>query len=59
MIEGARLVRGALRALGLESWVKTTGGLGLHLVAPLLPERDWSERPSALTTPAVTVVWKP
>lgn len=43
MIEGARLVRGALRALGLESWVKTTGGLGLHLVAPLLPERDWSE----------------
>src|SRR6266568_2424302 len=23
------------------------------------PERDWSERPSALTTPAVTVVWKP
>ena len=23
------------------------------------PERDRSERPSALTTPAVTVVWKP
>ena len=43
VIDAARLVRGALRALGLQSWVKTTGGLGLHVVAPLLPERDWSE----------------
>src|SRR2546429_3211237 len=43
VIDAARLVRGALRALGLQSWVKTTGGPGLHVVAPLLPERDWSE----------------
>jgi bifunctional non-homologous end joining protein LigD len=43
MIEAARLVREVLRALGLETWVKTTGGLGLHVVAPLVPERDWSE----------------
>ncbi|MFL5311198.1 MAG: DNA polymerase domain-containing protein, partial [Myxococcales bacterium] len=43
VIDAARLVRAALRALGLESWVKTTGGLGLHVVAPLLPERDWGE----------------
>jgi len=43
VVDAARLVRGALRALGLQSWVKTTGGRGLHVVAPLLPERDWSE----------------
>jgi len=28
---------------GIESWVKTTGGLGLHVVVPIVPERDWSE----------------
>ncbi len=24
-----------------------------------LPDRDWKERPNALITPVVTVVWKP
>jgi bifunctional non-homologous end joining protein LigD len=43
VIEGGRLVRAALAALGLESWPKTTGGRGLHVVAPLLPDRDWKE----------------
>jgi bifunctional non-homologous end joining protein LigD len=42
-IAAARLVRDALAALKLESWVKTTGGRGLHVVFPLKPERDWSE----------------
>jgi bifunctional non-homologous end joining protein LigD len=43
VVEGAVLVRGALAALGLRSWVKTTGGKGLHVVVPLAPERDWSQ----------------
>jgi len=33
--EGAVLVRALLDALGLQSWLKTSGGKGLHLVVPL------------------------
>jgi bifunctional non-homologous end joining protein LigD len=40
---GARLVRDVLRTLGLTTWVKTTGGRGIHVVAPVTPARDWSE----------------
>jgi len=43
VVEGARLLRGALTALGLASFVKTTGGRGMHVVVPLAPERDWTE----------------
>lgn len=43
LAEAARLVRELLRGVGLASFVKTTGGKGLHVVAPIKPERGWEE----------------
>jgi bifunctional non-homologous end joining protein LigD len=42
VVEAARTVRELLTALGLEVFVKTTGGKGIHLVIPLAPREDWS-----------------
>jgi bifunctional non-homologous end joining protein LigD len=41
VVAAARLVRARLGSVGLESWVKTTGGKGLHVVAPLSPGSTW------------------
>jgi bifunctional non-homologous end joining protein LigD len=38
--KAAVVVRDVLKTLGLKSWVKTTGGRGLHVVVPLRPARD-------------------
>ncbi|HEV7669741.1 MAG TPA: DNA ligase D [Thermoanaerobaculia bacterium] len=43
VIETAELVRGGLTDLGLESFVQTTGGKGLHVVSPLKRGRPWEE----------------
>ena len=43
IVAGATAVRDLLETLGLESWVKTTGGRGIHVVAPLTPQRQWDE----------------
>jgi bifunctional non-homologous end joining protein LigD len=42
-VDAARLLRHVLQTLGLESWVKTTGGKGLHVVVPIARSLDWSE----------------
>jgi bifunctional non-homologous end joining protein LigD len=43
MLEAAREVRQRLADAGLEPFVKTTGGKGLHVVAPLKPKAGWDE----------------
>ncbi|MBV8575868.1 MAG: DNA ligase D, partial [Acetobacteraceae bacterium] len=42
VIRAAFEVRERLRAVGLESFCRTTGGKGLHIVAPVRPRADWT-----------------
>ncbi|HUK61358.1 MAG TPA: DNA ligase D [Stellaceae bacterium] len=41
VVEGAIRVRDLLAEMGLETWPKTTGGKGLHVVLPVRPHFEW------------------
>jgi bifunctional non-homologous end joining protein LigD len=41
--EGAELTRTLMDGVGLKTFLKTTGGKGLHIVAPIKPELEWDE----------------
>jgi bifunctional non-homologous end joining protein LigD len=40
--EAALLMKGLLEELKLQSWLKTSGGKGLHVVVPLAPKLDYT-----------------
>ena len=42
LAKSAGEVRKQLQKLGLESFLKSTGGKGLHVVVPIVPEHDWA-----------------
>ncbi|KAB7762481.1 DNA ligase D [Xanthomonas maliensis] len=43
VVAAAREIRSKLRAVGLESAVRLSGGKGLHVVVPIVPEADWEQ----------------
>jgi bifunctional non-homologous end joining protein LigD len=42
LAESAIEIRKELKKVGLESWLKSTGGKGLHVVVPIAAEYDWN-----------------
>jgi bifunctional non-homologous end joining protein LigD len=43
VVEGCRALRARLHELGLRSWLKTTGGKGMHVCVPLGRRQTWDE----------------
>lgn len=42
VVDAARLLRRIFEGARLESFVKTTGGKGLHVCVPIAPDLDWT-----------------
>jgi bifunctional non-homologous end joining protein LigD len=43
LVEAVQLLRTLLEELGLKTYIKTTGGKGLHVVVPIKPTLTWDE----------------
>ncbi len=43
VIEAALEVRALFEGIGLDTWVKTTGGKGLHVCVPIARRIDWDQ----------------
>ncbi len=56
VVRGAREVRDLLEALGLQSFVRTSGGKGLHVVAPIDRRTTWEQHKEFARGVAETLV---
>jgi bifunctional non-homologous end joining protein LigD len=55
VLEAARDVRARLAALGLDSFVKTSGGKGLHVVVPVAAKAGWDDAQAFTAAVAATM----
>jgi bifunctional non-homologous end joining protein LigD len=56
VVDSARQIRDFLQELGLQSFVKTTGGKGLHLVVPIDRRHEWDDAKAFCKRVADTIV---
>ena len=56
VVASAQQIREFLEDIGLRSFVKTTGGKGLHLVVPIQRRHDWDEAKEFCKTVAELIV---